>query len=99
MIKHSQYPEGTKHGSGYVTSASDGDDHRAHKIILQALSQFPQNRNDSSKDTKYGFGDVTSASGDDHYHAHKIILAAASQFLKAKTEIIDYSLLVQDLCL
>ena len=34
MIKHSQYPEGTKHGSGYVTSASDDDDHRAHKIIL-----------------------------------------------------------------
>ena len=34
MIKHSQYPEETKHGSGYVASASDDDDHRAHKIIL-----------------------------------------------------------------
>ena len=30
----SQYPEGTKHGSGYVTSASDYDDHSAHKITL-----------------------------------------------------------------
>ena len=42
MIKRSQYPEGTKHGSGYVASASDDDDHRAYKIILQALSQFPK---------------------------------------------------------
>ena len=30
MIKHSQDPEGTKHGAGYVTSASDDDHHRAH---------------------------------------------------------------------
>ena len=34
MIKHSQDPEGTKHGAGYVTSASDDDDHRAHTIIF-----------------------------------------------------------------
>ena len=36
MIKHniSQYPEGTKHGSDYLTSASDDDNHRAHNIIL-----------------------------------------------------------------
>ena len=36
MIKYniSQYPEGTKQESGYVTSASDDDDYSAHKIIL-----------------------------------------------------------------
>ena len=41
MIKYNivQYPEGTKHGSGDVTFASDDDHHRAHKIILEALSE------------------------------------------------------------
>ena len=66
------------------------------KDHFRGIESIPQNRNDSSKDTKHGFGHVTSACDDDHYYAHKIILAAGGQFLK-KTEIISYSLFVQDL--
>ena len=44
MIKHKigHYPEGIKHWSGYVTYASEDVGHHAHKIILQALSEFPK---------------------------------------------------------
>ena len=91
MIKHNigQYSEGTKHQSGYVTSASDDDHYYAHKINLAAGGQF----------LKIVFDNVTSTSNDDHYYAHKIILAAGGQFLKIKKEIISYSLFVQDLWL